>query len=145
MYHIPVVKVVREGRLSVVEKVISSPATAAAIVREHLDGADREYFVVLLLDAKHHVLAVNTVAIGQVDEVQVHPREVFKPALIMGAAEILLAHNHPSGDCSPSLADEAFTRRLCDAGRLLGVPVLDHVIVADPGRWLSFKEQGRPL
>lgn len=94
---------------------------------------DREQFRVLLLNTKRRLLGWEVVAVGGLDEVPVHPREVFKPAIRRSAAAVVLGHNHPSGDPEPSQADVALTRRLVAAGRVLGVAVLDHVVVARRG------------
>ena len=93
----------------------------------------REHFVVLLLNARHEVIRVETVSIGSLNASIVHPREVFKPAVIESAASIVLAHNHPSGDPEPSEEDLSITKRLVQVGELLGIAVLDHVIVARRG------------
>lgn len=105
------------------------------------DGLDREHFLVVGLDAKHAVIGVNTVSIGSVTLSIVHPREVFKPAILMNASAVLLAHNHPSGDPTPSSEDRALTRRLKDAGELLGITILDHVVLGD-GQYYSFADHG---
>lgn len=95
--------------------------------------------MVVALDAKHAVIGVNTVSIGSVTLSIVHPREVFKPVILMNACAVLLAHNHPSGDPTPSQEDHALTRRLKDAGELLGIAVLDHLVLGD-GRYYSFAD-----
>src|SRR6185503_4763571 len=95
--------------------------------------AKREHFVVLLLNARHEVEAVETVSIGSLNASIVHPREVFLPAVLASAASIVLCHNHPSGDPEPSEEDLSITRRLVQVGDLLGIGVLDHVIVAKRG------------
>jgi DNA repair protein RadC len=87
------------------------------------------------------VIAYHEVSRGTLDATLVHPREVFKAALLANAATIVLAHNHPSGNPAPSPDDMALTRRLIDAGRLLGVDVLDHIVIGD-GRYVSFRERG---
>jgi DNA repair protein RadC len=143
MVYVPLVKCVREGRLPVLDRMLTSPGAAAAVAMEHLALCDREHVAVLLVNARNALMAVNTATVGTLDECLITPREVFKPALILGAASLILAHNHPSGDPTPSAADFAVTDRLCDAGRLLGIPVLDHVIVAGTGRWVSLRESGR--
>lgn len=104
---------------------------------------DREAFVVLLLDVKHRIIAEEVVSVGILDGSLIHPREVFKAAIVAGAAGILIAHNHPSGDVQPSGQDHEVTRRLRDAGKLLGIPVVDHVIVgAGTSDLYSFREGG---
>jgi DNA repair protein RadC len=96
---------------------------------------------ILCLTTKHRVIAYHEVSRGTLDATLVHPREVFKVALLANAAAIILTHNHPSGDPSPSPDDVQLTRRLVEAGVLLGVEVLDHIIVGD-GRYYSFQEVG---
>lgn len=100
-----------------------------------------EVFRVLLLDARHRVMAGPEVSRGTLTNSLVHPREVFRPAIVAGAAAVILAHNHPSGSARPSPEDDAVTRRLADAGRLLGIPVLDHVIVGEREH-TSYRERG---
>jgi len=101
----------------------------------------RERFLVVMLDGRHRILGEATVSIGTLTASLVHPREVFRPALERAAAAIVLVHNHPSGDPSPSGEDRRVTRRLRSAGELLGVRVVDHVVVADAG-YFSFQEAG---
>ena len=103
------------------------------------DGLDREHFLVIGLDAKHAVTGINTVSIGSLTMSIVHPREVFKPLLLMNASAVLLAHNHPSGDPTPSQEDRALTRRLKEGGELLGITVLDHVVLGGD-RYYSFAD-----
>jgi DNA repair protein RadC len=126
-----------DGRTS-----LKIPTQAAAFLAPVLDHEPGEVFVVLFLNTKHQLLSFHEVSRGTLDSTLVHPREVFKSALLANAAAIVLAHNHPSGDPSPSPDDDVLTRRLKAAGDLLGVDVVDHVIVGD-GRHYSFKEGGR--
>lgn len=106
-----------------------------------LRDAPHERFLVILLDGRHRVLREVTASQGTLTASLVHPREVFRPALREGAAAVVLAHNHPSGDPTPSREDREVTRRLARAGELLGVPVLDHVVVAERG-FESLREEG---
>lgn len=103
------------------------------------DGLDREHFLVVGLDAKHAVIGINTVSIGSATMSIVHPREVFKPLILMNASVVILAHNHPSGDATPSPEDRALTRRLKECGELLGITVLDHVVLGED-RYYSFAD-----
>lgn len=105
--------------------------------------ADRptEEFWALLLDGKHRVLAWHQVSVGTLNMSLVHPREVFGAAVRLGAAAIAVAHNHPSGDPTPSREDLAVTKRLRDAGELLGIPLMDHVIIGEASN-VSLREQG---
>src|SRR5690606_34740273 len=109
---------------------------------QYLDGADREHFVVLLLDTQNQIIGIHTVTVGTLDASLIHPREVFKSAILANAASIILAHNHPSGDPAPSAEDRSVTRLLTEAGVTIGIEVLDHVIVGDGLRYHSFREAG---
>lgn len=108
--------------------------------REQFEQLDREMFVVLLLDGKNRALGFNTVSVGSLTAALVHPREVFKPAILANAASVVLVHNHPSGDPEPSQEDRAITERLKHAGDLLGIKVLDHVVIGDGTYW-SFADE----
>ncbi|HEY7791970.1 MAG TPA: DNA repair protein RadC [Vicinamibacterales bacterium] len=101
-----------------------------------------EHFGVLLLDTRHRVMRTVVVSMGTLDTSLVHPREVFREAVAGSAAALVLFHNHPSGDPTPSAEDVELTGRLAMAGRLVGIDVMDHVILGD-GRYYSFKEAGR--
>lgn len=133
------------GRRSCAERRSDAPVTCAedvvAWVRPHMEGLEREEVWALLLDAKHRVKGVRVVAVGHLSGAPVHPREVFKEAIRCSSAAVVLAHNHPSGDPTPSPSDIALTKRLREAGELLGIPVLDHVVLGD-GCHTSLKEQG---
>jgi DNA repair protein RadC len=124
-----------------VRPVIRSPADVGELVMSELRHAAREHFKALLLDSKNQVLRVVTVSVGSLNESIVHPRELYREAIRHSAAAVIVAHNHPSGDPAPSPEDVEVTRRLHDAGRLLGIDLLDHVIIGD-GRWVSLKERG---
>jgi DNA repair protein RadC len=100
-----------------------------------------EQFGVVLLDTKHRVLRTTVLSVGTLDASIVHPREVFRAAASAGAAALVLFHNHPSGDPTPSEDEVALTKRLVRAGDLMGIPVLDHVIVAE-NRFCSLKDRG---
>jgi DNA repair protein RadC len=95
----------------------------------------------MLLNTKHHVLAVHTVSIGSLSASIVHPREVFREAMYHAAAAIVLIHNHPSGDPSPSKEDICVTRKLIQTGAIMDIPVLDHIIIGD-NKYISLKEKG---
>jgi DNA repair protein RadC len=100
----------------------------------------RERFAVVYLDARHRPLAVHTAHVGTADSAPVHPREVFGPALALAAVAVVVAHNHPTGDPTPSPDDRRITERLRQAGELLGVPLLDHIVLGDP-RYFSFADE----
>jgi DNA repair protein RadC len=131
------------------ERVIAVPldkaktsASAAAILAHYLRKADRETFAVLLLDHSCQVLGVVTVAIGSIEQVNITDREVFKPAILRLAEKIVLGHNHPIGTAEPSAKDKSLTKALVRTGRLLDIPVIDHIIVDRSGRYFSFVDHG---
>lgn len=111
---------------------IASADDVHARVAPRLTSASQERVIVLGLDPRQHVIAEIEVARGMVDGVEVHPREVFRPLVRIGASSCVVAHNHPSGDPTPSPQDVALTRRLLAAGELLGIALVDHVVVAGP-------------
>ncbi|MEY4829673.1 MAG: hypothetical protein RLZZ562_1469 [Planctomycetota bacterium] len=119
---------------------VRSGRDVATVVRESVRGARRETFFALLLDARRRILSMRVVSQGSADSALVHPREVFSPAVREGASAIVVAHNHPSGDPTPSPEDRAVTERLRRAGQLLGIELLDHVVVGDD-RCFSFAEE----
>ena len=126
------------------EAVLNAPDR---VLDEMIQGGhrdlDRECFVVFLLNTKRQLIAKEVISIGILDGSLIHPREVFKAAVSAGAAAIIVAHNHPSGDPSPSVQDREVTKRLQDAGKILGIPLLDHVIVgAGTREFFSFCATG---
>lgn len=131
-----------EGHSVVVGRALSSPKDAASTFMTLLQDEPAEVFAMLCVTTKHRVIAYHEVSRGTLDSTLVHPREVFKAALLANAAAVIVCHNHPSGDPSPTIDDLDVTRRLVSTGELLGVPVLDHIVVGD-GRYFSFKEGGR--
>ena len=137
------IALVREPGVKLAERPqLRVPAEAAPLLAQYIGETDREVFAVALLTIRHRVLGLHTVSVGCLTSSLVHPREVFKPAILAGAAALLLAHNHPSGDPEPSAEDIALTRRLVSAGQLLGIEVLDHVILGESGRYVSLRERG---
>lgn len=114
-------------------KAIRGPDDVVSVLGRKLQHEQREHFLVILINARHEVLGKETISIGSLKASIVHPREVFKPATLQSAASVVLVHNHPSGDPEPSEEDLSITRRLVEAGELIGVSVLDHVIVAGRG------------
>ena len=119
---------------------IRRAAAAARVFTRFFAGYDREGFAVALLDTKLKLIGVNLVCLVSINQAVLHPREVFKPAILANAERILLAHNHPSGETAPSEEDRALTVRLVQAGKLLGIEVLDHIVVAPDGGFFSFQE-----
>jgi DNA repair protein RadC len=120
---------------------IRSPQDVYNLLGPSLREEKREHFIALLLDTKGGVLRTRTVSVGDLSSSLVHPREVFVEAVRHSAASLIVAHNHPSGDPTPSPEDAQVTRRLNEAGQLLGIDLLDHVVLGD-NRWVSLKERG---
>jgi DNA repair protein RadC len=142
---VPVYRVtlVRDGQAIWDRPSLRCATDAAALFRRFLDGVDREKFLVAHLDAKHRPIGIELVSVGSLTASIVHPREVFKAAVLQNAAAVILCHNHPSGDSAPSPEDMAITSRLCEAGEVLGIRVLDHVIIGDgTGAVYSFADAG---
>lgn len=134
-------KMVKEGSILYKERRIKSPEDASVLLKQFLGEVDREYFIVLCLDTKNQPTAINVCHIGSLNASIVHPREVLKPAIISNAASIIVAHNHPSNDPTPSREDIEVTKRLAEAGKVIGVELLDHVIVCSDS-FVSLKEKG---
>jgi DNA repair protein RadC len=120
---------------------LDGPFMVSSYVRANVDIEHQEKFMVLSLDSKNRLIRMHVVSIGTVDSTIVHPRDVFRNAIADNARSVILVHNHPSGDPSPSPEDTSVTRRLADASDILGIPILDHVIIGD-GEEYSFHEQG---
>ena len=112
---------------------INGPEDVIGALRSLLDDRDREVFGVLALSTKHTIIGLNIVSIGTLNGASAHPREVFRWAITAGAKSIICFHNHPSGDPTPSPEDHAVTRRLRDAGRTIGIDVLDHLVLGADG------------
>ena len=132
-------RIVQAGTLE--REHITSPGDAARFLMGRMRNETHEKFVVVLLNTKNRVIQVQQIAEGSLTSAVVHPREVYAPAIINHAACILVAHNHPSGDPYPSTEDRSLTNALTEAGNVIGIPLLDHVIIGDGG-YYSFKEHG---
>lgn len=122
-------------------QIIRSPKDAANLLMEQLRYLQKEHFVCLFLNTKNHIIAQETLSIGSLNASIVHPREVFRAAIKCSSASVICAHNHPSGDPTPSPEDIRMTERLCHAGEIVGIDVLDHIVIGD-GEFVSLKEQG---
>lgn len=144
MYNIPSVKVqlVKDGLIKSENRpVIKTPDDVSAIMQTVCECHAEEHFYCLLLNTKNKVNGINEVSVGSLNATIVHPREIFKAAILSNAAAVILCHNHPSGDPTPSPEDISITRKIIEAGKLLDIPVLDHVIIGD-GKYVSMKEKG---
>jgi len=121
--------------------VVKTPEDVAALVQSRLKDKKKEYFLALLLDTRSQLIRVAEISVGSLDSSIVHPREVFKEAVSASAASVIFVHNHPSGETEASEDDVRLTRRLNEAGEIMGIDVLDHVIIGD-NRHLSMKREG---
>lgn len=133
---------VKESSKRYPNQTVDSSTKAAQLLAEYIGMRDREVMAVLALNTSLKVGGLSTVSIGDLETSLAHPREVFKFAILANASAIILGHNHPSGNTSPSPEDLHLTRRLVEAGRVLGIEVLDHLILGLEGDYLSLKEQG---
>jgi len=129
-----------EGEGPAQEPLAGRPSAAARWLIDAVAGCEVETFQVLLLDPRHRIRDRLEVSRGTLNASLVHPREVFREAIRRGAAAIIVGHNHPSGDPEPSPEDYAVTRRLCEVGALVGIPLLDHLVLGGPG-WVSLRQR----
>ena len=134
------IKMVREATMLYDIRKITSPTDAVEIGKRFLEDSDREQLLVCCLDTKNQPVALNVVSVGSINSSIVHPREVFKAAILSNAASIILYHNHPSGDPTPSKEDINITNRLKECGKLMGVELIDHIIIGSDGNYCSLKE-----
>ena len=121
-------------------ETVRDPREATAVMRRIIRDDAREHFIALYLDGRHHPIALQVVSIGTATASLVHPREVFQSAVLIGACGVIVGHNHPSGDPSPSPEDRQVTRRIVDAGKLLGIPLLDSVVWGHGASYVSLRE-----
>lgn len=120
---------------------VSSPEDVVSLMMPRLKYEQKENFCVILLDIKNHLLSIQTISVGSLTASVVHPREVFKAAVLESAASMILVHNHPSCDPTPSREDVSLTNRMVKAGELMNIPVFDHIIVGG-NEYVSMKEKG---
>ncbi len=143
MYRIPKYKIslVRETSVPFESKRFTNSRDVFNAFRQEMMTYDREHFVAVMLDAKNGIIGVHEVSIGSLSTSVVHPREVYKAAVAASAAGIMFLHNHPSGDPVPSREDRDCTKRLFEAGKVLGIRVLDHIVVGE-NDYFSFADAG---
>ncbi|WP_438316061.1 JAB domain-containing protein [Sporosarcina sp. FA9] len=134
-------RLVKESSLLYKDRAIRSPEDGYNLFKQFLGELDREYFVVMCLDVKNQPTAINICHIGSLNASIVHPREVMKTAILSNSASILVAHNHPSGQPEPSPEDIDVTKRLAEAGKIMGIELIDHLIIGED-RFISLKEKG---
>ncbi len=131
----------RLNRIGPQDKIkISSPMVLVNLLMDEMRYLCKEHFKIAILDTKNQILAIENISIGTLNASIVHPRDVFKIAIKRNANSLILIHNHPSGDPNPSNEDISITNRLVDAGNLIGIKVLDHIIIGD-NKYISFKEK----
>ena len=135
------IKLVKESSFLYQTLTISSPKDAYEMIKDQLQDLDREQFIIACLNTKNEPTNISVVSVGTLNKAIVHPREVFKTAILSNAASIMAFHNHPSGETTPSQQDIQLTKRLYEAGELLGIKLLDHLIIGD-GSFTSLKEKG---
>jgi DNA repair protein RadC len=128
------------------DQKIDSPELVNDLLGPEMRRLSKESLRVILLDTRYHLIRTEEVSVGSVNESIAHPRDVFRPAVVSSAYAVIVVHNHPSGDASPSQTDHSLTRRLAEAAELLQIKLLDHVIIGTPGDgspgYFSFKEAG---
>ena len=135
------IKMIKEASFLYQTRTISSPKDAYEMIKEQLEGLDREQFIIACLNTKNEPTNITVVSVGSLNKAIVHPREVFKTAILSNAASIMAFHNHPSGETTPSQQDIQLTQRLVEAGELLGIKLLDHLIIGDRS-FTSLKQKG---
>ena len=133
------IKMVREGSTKYENRKIETPFDAYVLLKNFLEDSDREKLLVVCLDTKNQPINICTVSVATLNTTLVHPREVFKTAILSNSNQIMLAHNHPSGISAPSNEDKAMTSRIKDAGVILGIELIDHIIIGS-NEYFSFKE-----
>jgi len=120
---------------------IKNPSEVVKTIRALIKDKAKEHFKLIILDSRNKIIEITNISIGTLNANLAHPREIFKDAITRNAASIILAHNHPSGDPEPSEEDLKITKQLTEAGKILGIDVLDHIIIAK-NSYISFKEKG---
>lgn len=140
-FNIVSVKLVKESSLLYKERSVKSPKDSYKLLKHFLEYKDREFFIVAALDIKNQPVSVHVCHVGSLNACIVHPREVMKSAILSNAASIIVGHNHPSGNPTPSEEDHKVTRRLKEAGEIIGIELLDHIIIGTDS-YLSFAEKG---
>lgn len=133
------IKMVKDSSIKYANRMIKTPFDAYTLLREFVEDSDREKLVVACLDTKNQPVNISVVSIGTLNSSLVHPREVFKTAILSNSNKIMLAHNHPSQILKPSTEDEIITKRIQEAGTILGIELIDHLIIGG-GKYFSFKE-----
>lgn len=141
--YVPLVRMqmIKERFLPFGEESICTPQKVIKMVGRLLEGADKEYTIVISVDSRNKPVAVEVVSIGTLNAALIEGREIFKHAILSNSAGIILLHNHPSGNAEPSREDILVTRKMKQAGDLLGISLLDHIIVGDAEQYVSMAEE----
>ncbi|GMB00968.1 DNA repair protein RadC [Pelosinus sp. IPA-1] len=134
-------KLIKDGSFKSEIKIITKARDAYELVRAMMENLPVEYFQIIMLDVKCQVIGTSLVTIGTLNETAISPREIFQRALFTNSMSIILVHNHPSGDPTPSHEDIEFTKLIMEGGKILHITVLDHIIVGDD-KYISLKEDG---
>ncbi len=143
-FGIPIYKItlVREGKMPWGDTRMRNSAMVSDILHKYLEGVDREHLCVVLMNQKNEIVGVSTVSIGSLTASVAHPREIFKVAILANCTSLIIVHNHPSGDPQPSKEDRALTARLLEAGKILGIPLVDSIIIGDGNeKYFSFADE----
>ncbi len=135
------IKMFKEGSILYKNRQILSPKDSVNLLKDFINDSDREMLIVCCLDTKNQPTCINIVSIGTINTSLVHPREVFKTAILSNSASIIMAHNHPTGDTCPSKEDIGITSRIKEVGKILGIELLDHLIIGYEN-YRSLKQEG---
>lgn len=135
-------KLVREKTIEYVGHINRPSDVADAANAMGFSDFAEEVFAIFDVDTKGKIIGYHEISHGDLNSAQIHPREIFKRAIVNNSAGIVLVHNHPSGDATPSEDDIKVTKRIVEAGHLLGIPVVDHIIIGDKSRYYSLKSEG---
>lgn len=135
------IKLCKESSFLYEPRRLSNPKEVAKLCRKFLDDLDREQLIVISINTKCEPTNINIVSIGTVNAAMCVPREIFKPAVLSNATNIIISHNHPSGDATPSREDLMTTERIVKAGDIMGIPLLDHIIIGSDEDYYSFGEE----
>ncbi|AJG96778.1 DNA repair protein RadC [Clostridium beijerinckii] len=135
-------KMVRESSVMYSNRKILSPREAVDLMRYMLEECDREKMIVCCLNTKNEPTNISVVSVGSLNSSIVHPREVFKTAIISNSASVIIAHNHPSGNAEPSKEDINITNRIKESGKIIGIEMIDHIIIGEGNNYTSLKESG---
>jgi DNA repair protein RadC len=134
-------KLVKESSVAYPATILDNTDVAAKLANYYINDRDRETMITMALNTSNQITGINTVSIGSLDTTSANPREVFKFAILANAASIVLAHNHPSGNSNPSAGDIKFTKQIADAGEIIGITLLDHIIIGHDSENFSMKSE----